>query len=249
MNNPVLIVALSFCLLISCAERSDTANTTNSISPPGFKAEGKTPSWEITVDFDGHLSFRSHGDHAVELTANLPKPIRPQDTHSVSYRAQAEEGQLHMTIFRRPCTDSATSPQLDYNVRINIQPEGMSDTVRYEGCGKYLGDYRLNDIWVLKTINGQLPDSSKKAPTLEFQLEKNKVLGFSGCNSINGNFEMTQDSLSFGDIAATQKTCTEMEVEQTLLDKISGKSFYFDIHNLQLTLSNDQSTLTFKKVD
>ena len=259
MNNLFCTIAVSFLLIAGCAESSNTEdvkpeqprteNTGDSNSLPGFKATGEAPSWEVAIDFDGDISFKSQDDHSFELSAELSEPVRPQDIDAVSYRTKTKEGRLHLTIFREACSDSTGARNFDHKVRVSAQTNDMNSMVNYEGCGKYLGDYRLNDIWVLESINGQSVDSLKKAPNLEFQLNKNKVYGFGGCNRINGPIEVSEDSLTFGNIAATQMACPNMETEKSFLEQISNKSHHFEIGNLQLTLSNDQSTLIFKKVD
>lgn len=70
--------------------------------------------------------------------------------------------------------------------------------ISYDGCGEYKGDYRLNDIWVLKNIKGDNIQTDTKAPNLEFQLAESKVYGLGGCNRMNGEIEFSDETVSFG---------------------------------------------------
>ncbi|PVW14584.1 copper resistance protein NlpE N-terminal domain-containing protein [Marixanthomonas spongiae] len=213
----------------------------------GFKATGNEPFWNLEIDFaNKKMKFQTmEGD---SIVTPLNKPVKPQDIDAVSYRAQTENGTLNVMITRDECTDSMSGEKSGYTVRASVQM-GDGDMNDYNGCGDYKGDYRLHDLWVLKSINGDELDSKTKAPNLEFNLVENKLYGFGGCNRINGDIEMTTDSIKIGNAISTLMACPELDMEEKFLQAISDKEFKFSFSERQLTLKNENNTLVFKKVD
>lgn len=122
----------------------------------------------------------------------------------------------------------------------------------FRGCGRYLGDYRLNDIWALEQLNGTPPDQAnmpKGVPTLELQLSAQKVLGYGGCNRFQGKMEVTDNQIKFSQLAATRMACPNLQTETSLLKALSGNPLTFSLSEGKLTLTNETTALTFKKLD
>lgn len=213
----------------------------------GFKATGNEPFWNIEIDFTNKkMKFKSM--EGISIITPLPKLVKPQDIDAVSYRAQTESGTLQVMIIRDECTDSMSGKKSGYKVRVNVQM-GNGDMKTYKGCGDYKGDYRLHDLWVLESLNGKQMDSKTKAPNLEFNLVENKLYGFGGCNRINGDIEMTNDSIKIGNAISTMMACPNLDTEKMFLDAISEKELYFSFSEGKLTLKNSTDTLVFKKID
>lgn len=57
------------------------------------------------------------------------------------------------------------------------------------------------------------PFSDRQKPKITFDLEENRFHGFAGCNRMFGSFEVHEDSLFIGNVAATRMMCEDMRVE------------------------------------
>ncbi|WP_049792057.1 copper resistance protein NlpE N-terminal domain-containing protein [Christiangramia forsetii] len=214
----------------------------------GFKATGNEPFWSLEIDFNNKMHFKTLADEEMELISPVPDPVKPQDVDAVSYRAKTESGTLHVTIFRKDCQDTMSGEKSDHFVRVSASTGENGEMMDFEGCGTYLGDYRLNDIWALETINSEKFESSK-VPNLDFNLKEQRVSGFGGCNRITGPITINEENIEIGNLVATKMACPNMEMENQFLKAITGKSFNFEIGNNQLILSSEETELVFKKVD
>ncbi|MDG3582646.1 META domain-containing protein [Galbibacter pacificus] len=212
-----------------------------------FIASGDNPSWSLLIDFDNAMNFTSL-DRPKKLTTPVPEPNIPQDTNALNYLAETEAGILQVTIFKKPCITNANE-DFSYKVYIEAKEKDMENYKTFEGCGKYIGDYRLNDIWALETIDGKAIDKTMKRPNLEFNLRNGQVFGFGGCNRINGTLVVEKDSLAIGALASTKMMCPNAELETQFLQIVNNMKFHYKYKNLILTLTSAEHTLTFRKVD
>jgi heat shock protein HslJ len=99
----------------------------------------------------------------------------------------------------------------------------FKDYTIYKGCGRYLADYRLHDIWVLDSINNKkisAEDFMKGNPLLELNLTENKIYGNTGCNNISGAIEVLGKKIHFGRLATTRIACKDMDFESSLFKRI-----------------------------
>lgn len=213
----------------------------------GFKATGNEPFWSLKMDFSGKMVLDVLGEE--EFSVPLPKPVKPQDIQAEHYNAQTEKGQLQVTIFKQKCQDSMSGMDFDYKVSVRVKTNEEAEYREYSGCGSYQGDYRLNDIWVLESVNGLAVSKEFKAPNIEFNLQRNQFFGFGGCNRINGNLSMAGQVLTFKDLVTTNNSCERLSEEQQFLQLIDGKSFRFAIQPRGLRLYNTDDSLEFRKVD
>jgi heat shock protein HslJ len=114
-------------------------------------------------------------------------------------------------------------------------------------------DMRINDIWVLQTLNGQdvkKEKAGKQMPYLEFHLNNNMVLGNTGCNELNGEAVVSGNKIKFGSISATKMNCNDATYEIDFREALSPGTVEYSIENLKLTITkNGKVIMTFKKVD
>ncbi|GAB3668743.1 hypothetical protein GCM10028791_44020 [Echinicola sediminis] len=213
----------------------------------GFKATGNEPFWSLEIDFNKQMTFKPMEGEA--LVTPVPEPIRPQDVNAVSYRAATEKGTLHVTIFKRKCQDSMADQEFGHEVKVSLKMGGEDELMSYSGCGDYQGDYRLNDIWALETINGESLISKGKAPNLEFNLMENRFYGFGGCNRIQGQLTIDKQEVTFGKVISTMMACPNLEKEASFIKKLNEQRYSFKIEGTKLTLSNATDRLIFKKID
>ncbi len=110
---------------------------------------------------------------------------------------------------------------------------------------------KLNDIWILKKIEGNSFKKMKKDIVLEFNINNKIFYGTDGCNRISGNFKkLTKDELSFGIIRKTMMACIDMEIPNKYGQLLEKVEFYkIDKLNLYLLDENKRVLLEFLKVD
>ncbi len=71
----------------------------------------------------------------------------------------------------------------DYSVYIDVKNSTDKNFTNYKGCGEYPADCRINDIWVLESVNGwpiEKANFTKELPQLEISLSQKKAFGFEG---------------------------------------------------------------------
>ena len=118
--------------------------------------------------------------------------------------------------------------------------------------------FRLNDIWVLQEVYGEDISTfttskvvEKKEPYIEINIVRNTIIGYDGCNRINGMLASATDKdLKFGNILATRMMCQDMDLSNKFNDALIFVRHY-TVENKKLYLKNkdDKTIMIFKKVD
>lgn len=109
-------------------------------------------------------------------------------------------------------------------------------------------NYRLHDIWALRTIDGIEIGQEQSNAYLEFNLTTEKCYGNTGCNSLSGDLVINPDTLRLSNLAVSEMLCIGFQFEHNYISSLK-KPMNYIIDNLELTLTSKQSTLTFRKVD
>lgn len=94
--------------------------------------------------------------------------------------------------------------------------------------------------WVFQKMDGIVVENNKPV-FIEF-FKDNKFSGYSGCNNMFGNFEITNhNQIKFSSVASTKKMCEEkdMKTEQQIFDILSSTN-NFSISNNTLFLNVDK---------
>jgi heat shock protein HslJ len=216
-----------------------------------FTASGNEPFWSLEIDFNKYILFKTPG--GLEITTHVPEGVKAMDANVTGYAAQTEWGVLNMQIAKQECINDMSGKKSDYKVLINVKSKTDKDYKTYKGCGQYLSDYRLHDIWVLERINDKQLKSSdfmKGLPNLELNLTEKKVFGHSGCNTLNGSLEVQGKKIYFGRMVTIGMACTNMDFENSYLNGLSGRTVDYKIEpgKLYLRISND-SMFIYRKVD
>jgi len=216
-----------------------------------FAAGGTEPTWSLEIDFDKVIRFSAQDG----LVLNTP-PVtgtKAMDANVTFYHAVTEAGELRITISAERCRDSLSGTESGYLSRIEARRSSESAFRSYSGCGRYIFDYRMHDIWVLREATGVNLDSArlmKGLPVFEFFPEDNKVTGHAGCNNLNARIEVRGDKITFGRIIATKMACPDMSAEQSVFSLIENNTFRYKIDQGILTLENESGKMmVFKKVD
>ncbi|WP_210521697.1 META domain-containing protein [Hymenobacter terricola] len=216
-----------------------------------FVAMGSEPFWSLELTNQGKMRFRTVAG-ADSLIVPLPAPNQAADAAVLRYRALTAAGELTVTIAQRPCPNNMSGEVLPYTVTVQARTAAQPATREFAGCGRYLGDYRLHDIWALESIDGQAMDAAqfaKDKPYLELNLTREEALGFAGCNGFGGSLTPERAGLKFGTLRGTMLACPALAFERKFLGALSGNAFTYRLENRRLTLENRANRLVFKKVD
>ena len=117
---------------------------------------------------------------------------------------------------------------------------------------------RLNDIWALQEVYGEDISTFKiskivedKAPYIEINIAKNMVMGYNGCNRINGLLaSVTDKNMKFGNILATRMMCQDMNLADKFNDALNFVRHYkIENKKLYLQTKDEKTIMIFKKVD
>ncbi|MDF0715015.1 META domain-containing protein [Muricauda sp. 334s03] len=215
-----------------------------------FKATGTEPFWGLKI-YDNRVVLQTMEDTIQTPPTN---PIKAQDSNISMYRIQTEATLLDIIIAHKECTNAMSGEVFPYTVTVSYKTTGGDETTVYEGCGSYITDYRLHDIWVLEEMKGSSVSkedfNGKDVPNMEVNINNNRFSGFSGCNRMTGSLFYEQDVLRFTQIASTRMACPSMDKETEFLTALQGSATY-NVENNRLYLSNEseENLLVFKKID
>ncbi len=174
-----------------------------------FFASGNNPFWSIDIDLED--SARIYIPGGITIKHKVTKPVFDTTKKSITYKFSEN---TILTIKANNCKNNINGEQTDFSADIFV--EGKT----YKGCGKYIiasknpllsmETLRLNDIWALKSINGNEIDKNNfpdGIPFLELHLNTGKFYGRTDCNEINGDISVGDSYIIFSSISHTKKFC------------------------------------------
>lgn len=223
-----------------------------SVVPDGsyFKATGTEPFWGLKL-YDNRVELSMMED---TILTPPSQPIRVQDSNISMYRIQTEATNLDIIIARKECINTMSGEKSPYTVTLAYRKTGEDETKALEGCGAYITDYRLHDIWVLEAMNGKVVSKTdfngRDVPNMEININTNSISGFSGCNRMTGSIFFERDVLRFTNMASTRMACPNLNGETQFLKALqSGTSYKIANNRLHLSNNDQQDLLVFKKID
>ncbi|WP_409416112.1 META domain-containing protein [Flavobacterium sp. PS2] len=235
-------------------ENPASMNTNNADEYDGstfFKATGNEPFWGLKIGKE-KITFTSLIEGLEEVSSPYIEPIRAMDANVKLYRFNTKTGSMSITIQQMDCTDTMSGDKSPYNVKIEITNNSDGSVKNIEGCGRYITDYRLHDIWVLEQLNGKkvaVVDFQRELPRIEIYSAENRFLGFAGCNQVNGSIFYEKDLLRFTNVASTLMACSGNNKEDEFLQALQSTTTY-TVANNRLSLSNPSGLLlVFRKID
>ncbi|MBA4745107.1 MAG: META domain-containing protein [Muricauda sp.] len=215
-----------------------------------FKATGTEPFWGLKI-YDDKIELQTMEDTIVTPPSEA---IKAQDANIKMFRIKTEATQMDIIISNKECINAMSGEVFPYTVTASYKNTDGDETRVLEGCGSYITDYRLHDIWVLEEMQGA-PISKKDfngndVPNMEININNNRFSGFSGCNRMTGSIFYEKDVLRFTQVASTRMACPNMEKESEFL-KALRRSTKHKVENNRLYLSNGskENLLVFKKID
>jgi heat shock protein HslJ/uncharacterized membrane protein len=215
-----------------------------------FRAMGNEPEWSLKISAT-QIEFTSLLPDFKAFTAPHIDPIRAMDANVKSYRLTTSAGKVTITIEQQKCTNTMSGHELPYTVRVEMTNNSTTSKT-FSGCGYYVIDARLHDIWVLEKMNGEnvsLNKFAKQLPYLEINTTEGTFMGYAGCNRMNGKLFFEKGLLRFTNISTTEMACGSQNRESELLHSLQSSTTY-QVSNMRLTLTNPSGIeLVFKKVD
>ena len=208
-----------------------------------FYAHGNEPFWDLDLSINQFIRF----NQLEGITVNLGsvKGEKAMDANVTRYMANTDNGLFTFTMSEQECFDDMSGDTFTYKVIVELNNPGDKNYKKYEGCGRYVTDYRLNRTWILKK-NGETDviesNYIKGLPEITFDIGKNRFSGSGGCNRIMGYVTAEGDRLKFGRVASTLMACKNSGEEKEFLAALESTVNYKIIGN-QLMLANPDKVL------
>lgn len=234
-------------------ESAATEVATTEVSPTEvyYKGVGTEPFWWLKIS-DGAIEFTSLVEGYESFITPHTEPILAADANVKMYSIQTESVSLRIEIVQGDCSDGMSDRKFNYSTSVEIRRGKDTESKVFEGCGEYVADYRLNDIWVLEEMEGQQitpSDFENELPRVEINTSANRFVGFAGCNEMKGTLFSEKSRLRFTRVATTKMMCPDSTNEAAFLQDLQSVT-QFDIKDNRLYLFNPSGLLlVFKKVD
>jgi uncharacterized membrane protein len=187
-----------------------------------FYASGNEPFWNLDIDFDNNIRFTTMNGQVYNAPA--VKPEKAADGNVIRYRTVTESGEMIIHIFERICQDTMVDKKFENEVRVEFKASTEKDFKTFIGCGDFVPNFRLHDIYAIKevagiTVNPQ--DYTRNAPNLEINATEKLVLGNDGCNSFRGGIKFKPETLVFSGLASTLMACMDNQEISNKMEKFS----------------------------
>lgn len=213
-----------------------------------FKASGTEPFWRLEIT-EENFRFTSVSEGFETFNASHTEPIRARDANVKMYCSMLELGEMKIQIAQQPCTDDMSGKEYKYQVTVQLKRGIDKDFETFKGCGNYITDYRLHDIWTLEDMNGQRIDVKqygKERPRIEIISSENTFMGFAGNHEISGKIFFEKGLLQFTDIVVTQNLS---DAEKGFIKNLQSVTGYKLENNRLLLFNPAGELLKFKKTD
>ncbi|MEP7258835.1 MAG: META domain-containing protein [Flavitalea sp.] len=216
-----------------------------------FTASGNEPFWSLEINFDKDIHFKTLT--GIDTKMPVPEGLKAMDANVTRYAGQTEKGFLIVQIAKQECINDMSGKKTEYSITIDFKNDTDKQYTSFKGCGQYISDYRLHDIWVLQKINKKklkASDFIKGLPQIELNLTEKKVFGHSGCNMLHGSMEVTGKKIHFGQMITTRMSCNNMDFESSYINSISGRTVAYKIEPGKLYIQvNPDSVFVYQKTD
>jgi heat shock protein HslJ/uncharacterized membrane protein len=208
-----------------------------------FYAMGNEPFWNLELGLNQFIHFKEL--EGVTINLGSVKGEKAMDANVTRYMAETENGIFTMTLSGQECYDDMSGDTFTYKVIVELNNPGDKNYKKFEGCGRYVPNYKLNRTWILKKIGeNDVIDSNynRGLPSISFDIEKNRFSGSGGCNRIMGYVSAEADRIRFSKVASTKMACDNLDLEKEFLSALENSVNYVVMGN-QLMLANPDKVL------
>lgn len=194
-----------------------------------FRASGNEPFWSLTLDGGEMRLDRLNG-------GKLPAQRYVAGDNAGEYRSEGEPPLL-LQVRDELCRDDMSGMPHPQRVTLEV------DSTTLTGCGGDPARLLQGGEWVVEDINGGgIIDRSRV--TLNFW-QDGRISGRASCNNLMGQYQLSGEGLSIGQLGTTRMACPPslMEQEQRVLSTLEQlQRFGFDDTGA-LLLHSKQGTL------
>ena len=98
--------------------------------------------------------------------------------------------------------------------------------------------------WVVVEMKG-VPvqqSGSRRDAYINFEVNERKFVGNGGCNQLNGNYTVSNSSISFTDVISTKMSCEDIAFEETFLSTLGSVDRY-EVRDNDLLLKKKRETV------
>lgn len=216
-----------------------------------FYAQGNEPFWNLEMDFEKITSFNTL--NGVKFNSPPVKADMAMDANIKRYRAITESGEIIIQLNKSKCDDTMADKTYGYSVNIDFKTSKESDYTTYKGCGDYIPDMRLHDIWAIETVGETTlnkADFGAKYPTIEINTSEGRANGNDGCNNLMGRVSFEPGKIEFGPMASTMMACPDNQEISREIGKTLNGALDYTLQNNRLVLSkNGKNVMTLRHVD
>jgi len=203
-------------------------------------ANGTSPAeWTLEIDFDKQITFRATDGKNFQLSPAFEK--KEIDAGTELYVLRSPGKQVSITINNELCVSTNSK-------KVGV----MVDNTMYTGCGAYLYDHRLHDIWILESINNDKhsgTDFKLGLPFIQLDLEKKTMSGSDGCKKFQVPMEVQGNRIKFSSFSQSTSACG-YKIEKIFAEMVSGQLVnYYEQKGLLVLYLIDDSKLNFRRKD
>lgn len=210
--------------------------------------------------FSCKLIFNNNKVEKIKIWVTSIKQI--DDAGQSNYKVQYTEKPELLKWELLPQKIEKFNPEFGFLYQIEVKKivsevkdgENIKTVTRYkfhkEIVKKIETSLKLNDIWVLYSINNKTLNRNQVQPRLEINLSDNKLIGNAFCNPISGRVDALNNEIKFEKIICSRMACKDLNLEGEYLKILEDKLFYkFGKNELILYNSITNKELRFKKID
>ena len=230
-------------------EKPETSMATEVSTEYSFKATGNEPFWNIGFGEDNKIYIGGMlGEDQISYSFPMPE-AKDLNEHAKSYHIKNDKLEMNLLVSPQACADSMADNIFTHKVSVQLKLANWDEFQDLQGCGEYKGIHQLNSIWLLSSINGEEISENNRNAHLQFDVSEGIFFGNGGCNNINGDFEYTETSITFGTVAATLMACKNLDDESKFITKLDGATYDIQLSRDDLKLSNEENELVFKRLE
>ena len=216
-----------------------------------FYALGNEPFWSLDMDFEKEFQFKNMDGLSIVVPAI--EGVKAMDADITRYRSVNDTHELIIQMQRLDCSDTMSDNKFNYMVTIDYKEITDKDYHEISGCGNFVPDYRLHNIWTVENIdNKSLKEIEfmKGQPLIEINMVENKISGHDGCNNFMGGIGYEKGYLIIGNLAGTRMACPNMDLSNEITKVLSDKKLTYKFKDRKLYfIDRDRTVMSLKNID
>lgn len=200
-----------------------------------FQAIGTEPFWSISISDDA-ITWTTP-ESKIQFPGSTP--MQAMDANVKRYVSEDGKGnRLELQIIQKSCSDGMSDQDYAYQVKVQLV---QKETTTFQGCGNYLLHEKLAGKWQLQTST-----PTDKPIVLELDATEMTFAGNAHCNRYFGSLFSEKNSLRLYNIGSTKIACSQKDLEQVYVEKLSQVTSYRLVNSQLILLLPNGEQLTFR---